>query len=223
MDASRANADWCHVTAYGELVNLPVATQGNKHSLQNYHGTCSTSPILPSPHTSPSTFVPDAAHYWETHAAVGGLRGKPGMDILEIGLVEERHVDTNYSACPRPRYWCIDVEDCEDHTDCVCTSVWQRGRRGACWTNTMSNRRGALATLHYGVVLDVGRGRLAYIDLDRGAVLAKVDEEFGERLFPMFGVGQPGPDRFAVKMKLITGEDVDMTDRKTLLICEALK
>ncbi|XP_071083908.1 uncharacterized protein [Haliotis cracherodii] len=62
------------------------------------------------------------------------------------------------------------------------------------YRNTKSSRPGTQATLHCSVVLDVGRGRFGFIDLDREVVSAKVDVE-RESLLPIFGVGLPVPSQ----------------------------
>lgn len=89
-------------------------------------------------------------------------------------------------------------------------------------SDSMSDIPGTQATLSYGLVLDVGRGRLAFIDLNRKAVLAKYDVQFRETLYPMFGVWRRSED-FSVAMKLISGVDVTMTDTKRTLICQSLQ
>ncbi|XP_067670273.1 E3 ubiquitin-protein ligase TRIM45-like [Haliotis asinina] len=220
LDAARANTDMCHVTTDGELVNSPPAIQ-HRHSgrLRKYQGTCVTIPIPLPP--SPTTVAP-ASHttqYWETHSRVGVVsRGWPL--VLEVGMVEESQLDRKMYVYLQRRSWCVSVGSCITHRGSLCTRVWPQGEEGKCYSNTMSNTLGTQATLHYGVVLDVGRGRLAFIDLDREVVLAKVDVEWRESLLPVFAAGLP--DDYTVNMKVISGADIIMTDTKKSLIYDAL-
>ncbi|XP_046560641.1 protein PML-like isoform X2 [Haliotis rubra] len=220
MDAARANSDECHVTTGGELVNSPPATQ-HRHSgrLRVYWGTCASTPITLPPSPSTVTPVPHTPRYWETHTMVGVVGGWWWF-VLEVGVIEESQVDSGWCVCDQPRSWCVSVVRCNTHQGRLCTRVCQLGEVGECYSNTMSATPGTQATLHYGVVLDVGRGRLAFIDLDREVVLAKVDVEWSESLLPMFGVGPP--DRYTVNMKVISGADITMTDTKKSLINDAL-
>ncbi|XP_046577871.1 uncharacterized protein LOC124285653 isoform X2 [Haliotis rubra] len=222
LSADRANTDWCHVTTGGELVNSPPATQ-HRHSgrLRQYWGTCASTPIPLPPSPSTVTPVPHTPRYWETDSRVGvvGVMGRVYL-LLEMGVIEKSQVDSEVYVCDQPRSWCVCVGSCPTHQGSLCTSVWQQGEEGECYSNTMSATPGTQATLHYGIVLDVGRGRLAFIDLDREVVLAKMDVEWSESLLPMFGVGLPGVH--TVNMKVISGADITMTDTKKSLIYDAL-
>ncbi|XP_067659745.1 protein PML-like [Haliotis asinina] len=218
LDAARANTDWCHVTTDGELVNSPPTTQ-HRHSgrLRKYRGTCASTSIPLPPPSSPGPHTPQ---YWETHSRVGVVGGGLGWLVLEVGVVEESQLDSERYVCLQPRSWCVSVWSCDTHRGSLCTIVCQQGEKGMCYNNTMSNTPGTQATLHYGVVLDVGRGRLAFIDLDREVVLAKVDVEWRESLLPVFGAGRR--DLYTVNMKVISGVDIPMTDTKKSLISDAL-
>ncbi|XP_067659730.1 protein PML-like [Haliotis asinina] len=220
LDAARANTDWCHVTTDGQLVNSRPATQ-HRHSgrLRKYRGTCASThiPLLPSPSTV--TPAPHTPQYWETQSRVGVVGEGWGL-VLEVGVVEESQVDSRVYVYQQRRSWCVSVGSCDTHRGSLCTRVWQQGKKGKCYSNTMSDTPGTQATLHYGVVLDVGRGRLAFIDLDREVVLAKVDVEWRESLLPVFGVARPG--LYTVNMKVISGTDITMTDTKKSLISDAL-
>ncbi|XP_067670286.1 protein PML-like [Haliotis asinina] len=224
LDAARANTDVCHVTTDGQLVNSPPATQ-HTHSvrLRKYEGTCASTPILlPLPLPPPPSTVTSAPHtpqYWETHSRVGVVRRGLCL-VLEVGVVEESQVDSGCFVCLQRRSWCVSVESCDTHLGSLCTRVWQPEGEGNCYRNTISNTPGTQATLHYGVVLDVGRGRLSFIDLDREVVLAKVDVEWRESLLPVFSVGPPG--LYTVNMKMTSGVDITMTDTKKALIYDAL-
>ncbi|XP_071085380.1 uncharacterized protein [Haliotis cracherodii] len=226
LDAARANTYRCHVTTDGELVNSRPATQNSNRDrgrLQKYLGTCTSTPIPLDPPPSSVTPSPNTPRYWETRSRVGVVSAHIGFPTLEMGVVEESQVDSGGYVCEQRRSWCVSVRSCATHLGRICTRVWQErgeGEGGKCYSNTMSDTQGTQATLDYGVVLDVGRGRLAFIDLDREVVLAKADVEFREALLPVFGVGVP--DLFTVNMKLISGEEIVMTHTKISLINKAL-
>ncbi|XP_071084358.1 protein PML-like [Haliotis cracherodii] len=220
LDAARANTDWCHVTTDDELVNSPPATRHRDSGrLRTYRGTCSSTPIPLPPPPSNVTPVPHTPRYWETHSRVG-VEGDGWWPVLELGVGEESQVDSGVYVFAQRRSWCVSVGSCGTHRGSICTWVCQQGERGKCYRNTMSDTPGTQATLHYGVVLDVGRGRLAFIDLDREIVLAKLDVEWRESLLPMFSVGRP--DHSTVNMKVVSGVDITMTDSKKSLIYNAL-
>ncbi|XP_071084371.1 uncharacterized protein [Haliotis cracherodii] len=221
LDAARANKHWCNVTTDGELVNSPPDTwDEGKNRLQKYAGTCSSPIPLPPP---PSTLNPHPTTptYWETEARVRVVEGGR-LYVLEMGVWEAGQVDSGLWVSLQRRSWCVSVERCDRHGWSLCTRVYREREQGECYQNTMSRTPGTQATLHYGVVLDVGRGRVAFIDLDRGIVLGKYDVVFREPLVPMFGVGWPSSG-YTVSMSLISGEDVDMTDSKRALVYQALR
>ncbi|XP_048258266.1 transcription intermediary factor 1-beta-like [Haliotis rufescens] len=221
LDAARANTDYCHVTTDGELVNSRPATRHRDSGrLRRYHGTCSSTPIPLPPPPSNVTPAPHTPRYWETHSRVGVVGGGWRPVVLEMGVGEESQVDSGQYVREQRCSWCVCLERCLTHRGSLCTCVCQPGERGKCYRNTMSATRGTQATLHYGVVLDVGRGRLAFIDLDREIVLAKLDVEWRESLLPMFSLGLP--DICTVNMKLVSGVDITMTDSKKSLIYNAL-
>ncbi|XP_067659748.1 E3 ubiquitin-protein ligase TRIM45-like [Haliotis asinina] len=221
LDAARANTDRCHVTTDGQLVNSRPATQ-HRHSgrLREYLGTCASTPIPLPPSPTTVTPAPHTPQYWETHARVGVVGKGWWPIVLEVGVVEESQVDNEWSVSLQSRSWFVSVYSCDTHRGSLCTRVWQQGKEGKCYSNTMSDTPGTQATLHYGIVLDVGRRRLAFIDLDRDVVLAKVDVEWRESLLPVFGVVPKG--RYTVNMKVISGADITITDTKKSLIYDAL-
>ncbi|XP_067668255.1 uncharacterized protein [Haliotis asinina] len=222
MDAARANRRWCHVTTDGQLVNSSPDTRDvGQNRLQVYPGTCS-SPILLPPSSSILTPLPATPRYWETEIRVRVGRGRVFPPALEIGLTEAGQVDSGVCVSHQRRSWCVSVWSCDRHLGSVCTSVWREGERGKCHQNTMSLTPSTQATLHYGVVLDVGRGRVAFIDLDMQDGLGKYDETFREPLVPMFSVCSPYSGD-TTSMSLISGEDINMTDTKMALIYQALK
>ncbi|XP_071085139.1 uncharacterized protein [Haliotis cracherodii] len=221
LDAARANTVWCHVTTDGELVNSPPATRhSDSGRLQRYRGTCSSTPIPLPPSPSNVTPAPHTPRYWETHSRVGVVGGWLGCLVLEMCVGEESQVDSGWYVSEQRRSWCVSLWRCGMHGRSLCTRVYQQGKRGECYKNTMSNTPRTQATLHYGVLLDVGRARLAFIDLDREIVLAKLDVEWRESLLPVFSVGPPGG--FTVNMKVVIGVDITMTDSKKSLIYNAL-
>ncbi|XP_046575391.1 uncharacterized protein LOC124283384 [Haliotis rubra] len=139
-----------------------------------------------------------------------------------MGLCEAGQVDSGTYVSHQRRSWCVSVERCNRHGERICTRVYREREQGECQQNTMSNTPGTQATLHYGVVLDVGRGRVSFIDLDRQVVLDKYNVEFSEPVVPMLCVGFPSSGVTA-SMSLISGEDINMTDTKKALIYQALK
>ncbi|XP_046575383.1 uncharacterized protein LOC124283380 isoform X2 [Haliotis rubra] len=222
LDAKRANQRRCHVTADGKLVNSPPATKAKDDTgLEEYSGTCSHVPILLPEHlTGDSGSLP--VQYWETHTDVGVVGGQGWPPILEMGLSEAGLVDSRTWICNQPRSWCVTVWRCKKHGGKICTRAYKEGDWGDCMIDTMSDIPGTKATLCYGVVLDVVRGRVAFIDLNRKVVLARYDVQFKETLFPMFGVWRRSED-FSVEMTLINGVDITMTDTKRALLCQSLK
>ncbi|XP_046550992.1 uncharacterized protein LOC124260726 isoform X6 [Haliotis rubra] len=220
LDAGRANTDRCHVTTDGDLVNSRPATQNTDSGrLQRLFGTCSSTPIPLPPPPSSVTPVLHTTRYWETHTRVGEVGGVMGF-VLEVGVGEESQVDSGWYVCLQRRSWCVSVESCATHRGSVCTRVNLAGEMGKCYRNTMSDTIGTQATLHYGVVLDVGRGRIGFIDVDRSVVLGKVDVKFKEDLLPVFAVDPMG--RYTINMKVVSGEEILMSDIKKSLINEVL-
>ncbi|XP_048247053.1 uncharacterized protein LOC124112669 [Haliotis rufescens] len=221
LAAPRANTYWCHVTTDDELVNSRPATQPTFHRgrLIYAFGKCTSTPIPLDLSPSSVTPAPNTARYWETHSRVGVVSALYESPVLDMGVVEESQDSGTYFYQQR-RSWGVSVRSCTRHSGSICTGVWQEVEKGKCYRNTMSDTPGKQATLHYGVVLDVGRGRVAFIDLDREVVLAKADVEFRGALLPVFGVGTA--NGFTVNMKLISGEEIVMTDTKRSLINEAL-
>ncbi|XP_048246451.1 uncharacterized protein LOC124118569 isoform X1 [Haliotis rufescens] len=221
LDAARANTKWCHVTTDGELVNSsPDTRDEGRNRLREYIGTCSSPIPLPPP---PSTLnpLPTTPTYWETKTRVRVV-GKGGWYVLEMGVCEAGQVDSGYWVSLQRRSWCVRVERCGRHGESLCTRVCREEEQGECHQNTVSPTLGTQATLHYGVVLDVGRAKVAFIDLDRGIVLVKYDEVFREPLVPVFSVGYASAG-YTAAMSLISGEDVDMTDTKRALVYQALR
>ncbi|XP_046556385.1 uncharacterized protein LOC124265631 isoform X2 [Haliotis rubra] len=237
LDAARANNYWCHVTTDGHLVNSPpeawdegqnrrkkywrnVLAHAGQNRLLEYRGICS-SPIPLPPSSSTLTPLPTIPRYWETETRVR-VGGERDPTVLEMGLCEAGQVGSKTYVSLQRRSWCVCVESCGRHGGSICTTVWREGEQGACHQNTMSNTPGTQATLHYGVVLDVGRGRVAFIDLDRQVVLDKCNVQFNEPLVPMFGVGA-FLSGVITSMSLISGKDINMTDTKKDLIYQAMK
>ncbi|XP_067669432.1 uncharacterized protein [Haliotis asinina] len=222
LNAKRANQRRCHVTVDGKLVNSPPAKKAKDDTgLEEYSGTCSHLPILLPEHVT-GDCDSRPVQYWETHTDVGVVGGQGWPPILEMGLSEAGLVDSRTWICNQPRSWCVTVWRCKKHGGKICTRAYQEGDWAECVTDTMSDIPGTKATLCYGVVLDLERGRVAFIDLNREVVLARYDVRFKETIFPMFGVWRRSED-FSVEMKLISGVAITMTDTKRTLICQSLK
>ncbi|XP_046551002.1 uncharacterized protein LOC124260730 isoform X2 [Haliotis rubra] len=222
LDAGRANNDWCHVTTdRRELVNSPPATQHTDCGrLQRLFGTCSSTPIPLPPSPSSVTPVPHTTRYWETNTRVGVEGGVRGWPVLEVGVGEESQVDSELYVFLQRRSWCVSVGSCGTHRGSLCTRVSLEGEEGKCYRNTMSDTPGTQATLHYGVVLDVGRGRIGFIDVGRSAVLGKVDVKFKQDLLPVFSVCPHS--ECTVNTNVVSGEEILMSDIKKSLINEVL-
>ncbi|XP_046581306.1 uncharacterized protein LOC124288809 isoform X4 [Haliotis rubra] len=215
LDAARANTNECHVTTDGELVNSrPDTRDVGQNRLQKYWGTYSCPITLPSSLTT----IPK---YWETETRVRVVTGVWPY-VLEMGVVEAGQVDSGWCVTQQRRSWCVSVRNCGRHGVNPCTTVYRERERGERQQDTLSDTPGTQATLHYGIVLDVGKGRLAFIDLDKEIVLFRYDEEFGEPLFPVFSAGDSSSG-CSTSMSLISGEDIDMTDTKKALMYQALK
>ncbi|XP_048246470.1 uncharacterized protein LOC124113164 isoform X2 [Haliotis rufescens] len=220
LDAARVNKDECHVTTDGELVNWePDTWSRDRRRLWEYWGTCASTPIPLSPPHPTHTPVYSTPKYWETRTRVRVVKGK-WSHVLEMGVVEAGQVDNELCVSQQRRSWCVHVGSCDSHEESICTTVWWEEEQGECHQNTVSNTPGTQATFHYGVVLDVGRGRVAFIDLNRGIVIGKCDGRFREDLYPVFGVGPS--DECTVNMELISGDNIAITDTKMSLIHDAL-
>ncbi|XP_046328521.1 uncharacterized protein LOC124112456 [Haliotis rufescens] len=219
LNDARTNTNKCHVTKGAELVNSPRASgHGRRLRLNKFNGICISTPFPIPPKQTPFQSI---TQYWETCSNVGVGRGVWSKPILEMGLAESGKVDSESWLCHQLRSWCVGVRSCDRHRGKICTRVHKEWEDGNCWVRTMSDTTGNQATLHYGIVLDVNRKRLAFIDLDREVVLAKFDVEFREALFPVLSV-LPESDFYSVRMKLVSGEDITMTEKKKSLIYQAL-
>ncbi|XP_046339731.2 uncharacterized protein LOC124120879 [Haliotis rufescens] len=213
LDASRIDTNCYHITKQGELVNSPGKSQSSdNHKFQMYWGTCSST-LIDLTNTLPTS------QYWEIHSDVGVIKGWWRI-VLDFGVVEEAQVDRERWVCYQPRSWCVCLEDCDIHNG-VCAKVFKEKEHVNCFPDAVALTSGTQATLHYGVVLDVGRGRVSFIDLNREIVLGKFDVVFRESLYPVFGV-TPRWDRYTVRMKLVSGEDIAMTETKRDLIYKAV-
>ncbi|XP_046570834.1 uncharacterized protein LOC124279072 [Haliotis rubra] len=209
LDTASLDTDKYHITEEDELVNSPGTSQSSDaRKLKMYWGICSSTPI-------DLTNILPSSHYWEIHCTVGVIKGWWRI-VLDFGVVEETQVDRERWACYQPRSWCVCLEDCDIHTG-VCAKVFNDKKHVKCFPDAVSLIPGTQASLHYGVVLDVGRGRISFIDVTREVVLGKFDVVFRENLYPVFGV-TPRQDRYTVRMKLVSGEDVTITESKRDLI-----
>jgi hypothetical protein len=208
FDKKKTNTDYCHIDDDGNLVNKPAIEIRHPQRLGKYRGTCGYN-LLPLP-TSPST-VPPAPQYWEVHARVewrGGLWGY----VLELGVCGEGSLDREWCVHGQPDSWVMAAVDCDKHR-AYCVTPYMEGERGEC---SLSLPLGSVTTLQYGVVVDVGRGKVGIVDLVNGKVVMKCSAKFTQTLVPVFGVGDP--DFASIKMTLVSGGDIDMTTAKKSLI-----
>ncbi|XP_067670514.1 polyamine-modulated factor 1-binding protein 1-like isoform X2 [Haliotis asinina] len=223
LDVARANKKCCHVNAHGELINSPLEAQGQtKGGFQMYFGTCTSTPIFIPPQLSAKPNVDtQSPQYWETQSDIGVVSEDLHLSIFEMGVSEQGQMDKWYRACNQFRSWSVRVWSCDRHQGRICTAVYQEGERGRCFTDAIPLSPKTQATLRFGVVLDVWRGRIGFIDLHREIVLAKCDVEIREPLYPMFGV-VPKSSECVVKMNLVSGQGINMTAKKKSLIDEVL-
>ena len=175
-------------------------------------GTCSSPIPLPS---SPSTLT--TPRYWETNSRL--LWKEEVVCLLEMGATDERNLDAKVSSLLRS--WRVSVwDDCDHHPDRLCIQVYSENRQvGDCIS--LSPTPGTQINLTFGLVLDVGRGRLGLIDVERGKLLHKFDVKFQEEVVPMFYVC-PFNEYCEVRMRLVSGREISVTDSKIKLIQEAL-
>ncbi|XP_048247850.1 uncharacterized protein LOC124121008 [Haliotis rufescens] len=221
FDTSLVNTMYCDVTRGCELVNTSsfnTSEHNDATRLQNYSGTRSSTAIPLHP---PTSMLP-GPQYWECHTRV--TPRKPigaWLTLLEVGVCEESQVDTGVWLYSRPRSWSVRVGGCSWHRSSICTFVYDGEQNVHCTLDTMCNTPDTSDYISYGVVLDVVRGRLAFIDLNRVAVLSMIDVEFGEALCPTFGVG-PWSNEYSIRMKLISGKNIKLTESKKSLIHKVL-
>ncbi|XP_046573082.1 uncharacterized protein LOC124281112 isoform X2 [Haliotis rubra] len=227
FDTDVVNARYCDVTRGWELVNMsPINTCDHVDTtrLQNYCGTRSSTviPLHPSP-ADPASILP-GARYWESHTRVTPRKHIGAwLTLLEVGVCEESQMDRGvwlYSSS-RPRSWSVRIGGCSSHRSSICTFVYDGEQNVHHSSDTMSNTPGISDYISYGVVVDVVKGRLAFLDLKREAILSTINVEFGEALCPAFGVG-PWTNEYNVRMKLISGKSIELTDSKKSLIHKVL-
>ncbi|XP_067670118.1 uncharacterized protein [Haliotis asinina] len=220
LDAGRANTDMCHVTTDGELVNSRPDTQHrNSGRLRRLYGTCNSTPIPLPPSPSAVTPVLPTTRYWEAHTRVSVVDGG-WLPVLEVGVGKKSQVDTELYFSQHRRSWCVGVGCCDTHRGRLCSRLYLAGKQGKCHRNTMSGTPGTQAALNYSVVLDVWRGRIGFIDVGRSVVLGKVDVKFMQDLLPVFSVCPTS--HYTVNMKVVSGEEIHMSDTKKPLISKVL-
>ncbi|XP_067668364.1 uncharacterized protein [Haliotis asinina] len=225
FDTEVVNTRYCDVTRGWELVNMSAISTCehiDTTRLQNYCGTRSAAviPLRPSP-GDPTSILP-GPRYWESHTKV--TPRKPigaWLTLLEVGVCEESQMDRGVWLFSRPRSWSVRIGGCSRHRSSICTLVYDGQENVHCFADTMGNTPGISDYISYGVVLDVAKGRLAFIDLKREVILLTINAEFGEALCPAFGVG-PWTNEYNVRMKLISGKHIKLTDSKKSLIHKVL-
>ena len=178
-------------------------------------GTCSNPIPLPS---SPSTLT--TPRYWETNSRLL-WKMKAGC-MLEMGITDERNLDAGLCVSHLPRSWSVSVQNyCRHHLPRLCIQVYSEKRQVGDCISLSPPTPGTQLNLTFGLVLDVGRGRLGLIDVERGKLLHKFDVKFQEEVVPMFYVC-PFNDVCEVRMRLVSGREISVTDSKIKLIQEAL-
>ncbi|XP_067669065.1 uncharacterized protein [Haliotis asinina] len=226
LDKSRVNTECCHITEDGQLMNYSPTEPGyqGKMKFEKCFGTCAT-PCIPLPRNTATTPSPNTAtslslpQYWEVEAQVDITdldKLWKWKTCLEIGVAEEESTD-NMSLYRQTGVWCIRVADCKR---VISSQIWIRGNL-VTFKDIMSRSPGTSSTLSFGIVLDVQRGRIAFMDVGRNVLLYKTDAVFKQTLYRMFSV-HPFSDELSVKVKLVSGKDIVMTSQKQQLISRAL-
>ncbi|XP_067668360.1 putative leucine-rich repeat-containing protein DDB_G0290503 [Haliotis asinina] len=216
MCSHRVNTQWCRVED-GELTNLPSDTKDEEPSqvrFRKFGGTSGSEPLHPAPcqiHHEPV--------YWEVEADITGLdeefiKSRKREPVLETGVVEETALDKHALVSTGELSWCIVLCLCRKH-DWVCKQIWKHGQHVKCVT--ISKRE---TVLRFGGVFDAVKSKLTFLDISKNEVLRVFDLEHMSPLWLTFGVSTETP--FAVRLKLISGADVEMNARKKCLILRAV-
>ncbi|XP_046565565.1 uncharacterized protein LOC124274271 [Haliotis rubra] len=217
LDTSRVNTECCHITQDGQLMNCSPTDPGQgQKKYQKCFGTCASPFITLARNTATP---PSPPQYWEVEAQVDIMdldKLWKWKTCLEIGVAEEDSTD-NMSLYRQTGVWCIRVADCKR---VISSQIWIRGNL-VTFKDIMSRSPGTSATLSFGIVLDVQRGRIAFVDVGRNVLLYKTDAVFKQTLHRMFSV-HPFSDELSVKVKLVSGKDIVMTTQKQKLISSAL-
>ncbi|XP_046550098.1 uncharacterized protein LOC124259911 [Haliotis rubra] len=216
MCVHRVNTRFCRVQE-GELTNVPSFAKDEEPSqlrFRRFWGTAGSEPLLPAPcqiHHEPV--------YWEVEADITGLdeesiKSRSREPVLETGVVEETALDKSAFMSTGELSWCIVLCFCPKH-DWVCKQIWKHGQHMKCVTISKAE-----SVLKFGVVLDAAKSKLTFLDISKNDVLRVFDLEHTSPLWLTFGVSTKIP--FTVKLKLISGADVEMNTRKKGLILKAV-
>ncbi|XP_048246814.1 uncharacterized protein LOC124116953 isoform X1 [Haliotis rufescens] len=216
MCIQRVNTRWCSVEN-GELSNMPsdsLQEESGQLRFRKFWGTSCSEPLHPAPcqvHHEPT--------YWEVEADIAGiddesLKSQNKEPILETGVVEEAVLDTRAFMSAGELSWCVVLCLCSKH-DCICKQIWQHGQHIKCVTISKAE-----TVMRFGVVLDAVRSKLTFLDILKNDILRVFDLEHTSPLWLTFGVSTKIP--FSVKLKLISGTDLEMNARKKGLILKAV-
>ncbi|XP_071084797.1 protein PML-like [Haliotis cracherodii] len=211
-DKDRANLHRIHINTEGDLVNRKSDTRpAGVGGMKKYSGTCSTAPL-------PRAGCPQ---YWEIVSRVcldETLR--ENWLILEVSVCQEEQRDVCHWIGRSPSSYSINVFRCPTHGG-ICRETRKEGKPVLCLPDTLPNTAGASHTLHYGVVYDDARKKIAFIDVKENKVMSTLDNvDTSQPLWPMFGVYNP--DLLTVSMTLVVGSDINMTEEKRAMIVKAL-
>ncbi|XP_048243126.1 uncharacterized protein LOC125376007 [Haliotis rufescens] len=213
-DKDKVNLDWVHINTEGDLVNREsdVDTRpAGEGRLKMYWGTCSTAPL-------PRAGCPQ---YWEMVSRDSHVKPLTGNGlILEVGVCREEQRDVSHCISGQPSSYSLDVVHCPTH-GVICMETWKEGKHVLCLPDTLPNKARASHTLHYGLVYDDTRKKIAFIDVKENKVISTLDNvDSSQPLWPMFGVYNPY--LLTVSMTLVVGSDINMTEEKKAMIVKAL-
>ncbi|XP_048247052.1 uncharacterized protein LOC124118086 [Haliotis rufescens] len=211
-DKDRVNLDKVHINTEGDLINWTSYTRpAGEGRLKTYTGTCSTAPL-------PRAGCPQ---YWEVVNRVSLDKPLTANNlILEVGMCREEQRDVHHCIDAQSSSYSLDVSHCLTHGG-ICRETWKEGKFVLCLPDSLPNTAGASHTLHYGVVYDDARKKIAFIDVMENKVISTLDNlDSSQPLWPMFGVYNPY--LLTVSMTLVVGSDINMTEEKKAMIAKAL-
>ncbi|XP_046365339.2 tripartite motif-containing protein 45-like [Haliotis rufescens] len=211
-DSGAFNLDYVNVNTEGELVNRRPDTRLSRQGrLKTYCGTCSTAPL-------PRTGYPQ---YWEMIARLrlnSTLRGT--RSVLETGLCRRDVLDRIELVGGQNHSYSLTVSQCPTHGG-ICRNLWKKRKHVLHLPVTLANME-QFNTLHYGVVYDDARKKIAFVDVKENKLMVALDNvDSSQPLWPMFGVYNK--DDVIVSMSLVVGHDINMTQEKKLMITQALQ
>ncbi|XP_046346938.2 uncharacterized protein LOC124127578 [Haliotis rufescens] len=211
-DKDRVNIVYVHINTEGNLVNRKSDTRpAGEGRLKKYEGTCSTAPL-------PRAGCPQ---YWEVMNRVSLDKPLTGdVLILEVGVCVEEQRDVYHCIGSQLSSCGMLVSYCPTHGG-ICRTTWKEGEHVLCLPDPLPNTTGVSHTLHYGVVYDDTRKKIAFMDVKENKVISTLDNvDSSQPLWPMFGVYNP--HLLTVSMTLVVGSDINMTEEKKAIIAKAL-